>query len=121
MQNDPSRSIRVRVYGEAVRDIGRRFRLAPGTDVKAALKRAALAAVPRHPDWTMRVFCLERTAPGERLAFVLDGLARREAGGGHFAAALAAAEDGSVAVLVAAAKELRRLELLGGALGTRAR
>jgi len=120
-QGDLLRSIRVRIYSETVHDVGRVFRLAVGTDLRAALKRAALAAVPKHPGWTMRVFSLEQTAPSERLAFVLDGLARREVGGSGFAAAVAATEDGSLAVLAAAAEDARRIDRLGGALGIQAR
>ncbi|HWL83856.1 MAG TPA: hypothetical protein VNR89_23115 [Roseomonas sp.] len=115
-----SHAIRIRAYRDAVHDVGRVFQLTAGADVRTALKRAALAAVPKHPDWTMRVFSLERTAPDERLAFVLDGLARRTMGGSDFAAAVAATEDGSMAVLVAAAKDARRIDRLGKALGTRA-
>lgn len=51
-----SRSVRVRTYREVIRDAGRTFRLAPGVDVRAALKRAALAAVPKVEGWTPRVF-----------------------------------------------------------------
>ena len=76
-----SRSIRVRSYRQVVRDAGRTFRLAPGVDVRAALKRAALAAVPKLEGWTLRVFTLERTKEGERVTSLLDRLARAALGG----------------------------------------
>ncbi|MFC0386033.1 hypothetical protein [Muricoccus vinaceus] len=59
-----------------VRDSGRTFRLTPGVDVRAVLKRAALVAVPKVEGWTLRVLTLERTREGERVAAVLDRLAR---------------------------------------------
>jgi hypothetical protein len=70
-----SRSLRVRAYREAFRDAGQTFCLAPGVDLRAAMKRAALAAVPKGEGWTLRLFTLERTTAGERIATVLDGLA----------------------------------------------
>src|SRR4051812_39096391 len=94
-----SRSIRVRSYRESVRDASRTFRLSADADVRAALKRAALAAVPKAEGWTVRVFTLERTAAGEHVAAVLDYLARLAMGGPDFAAALAATLDGASAVL----------------------
>lgn len=113
-----SRCIRVRVYRKAVRNLGQVFRLAAGSDMRQALRRAALAAVPQNPGWSIRVFSLERTAPSERLALVLDGLARQEMGRSDFAAALAATQDGSMAVLAVTAKDIRRLDHLSKALGT---
>lgn len=113
-----SRSIRVRSYREDVRDSGRIFRLAAGADLRAALKRAALAAVPKREGWTLRLLTVERTAAGERVAAVLDGLARREMGGADFAAALAATLDGGSAVLAVTALDAARVERVrAGLLG----
>ncbi|MBX6743076.1 MAG: hypothetical protein IRY87_13635 [Acetobacteraceae bacterium] len=115
-----SRSVRVRSYREGVHDVSRTFRLTADADVPAVLKRAALAAVPKIEGWTLRVFTVERTAAGERVAAVLDHLARREMGGPDFAAALAATLDGASAVLAVVARDARRVErvrsVLGGAL-----
>lgn len=69
-----SRSVRVRAYREGVRDAGQTFRLAPSVDVRTALKRGALAAVPKVEGWTLRLFTVEQTAKGERVAAVLDRL-----------------------------------------------
>jgi uncharacterized ferredoxin-like protein len=112
----PSRSVRVRSYREVVRDAGQTFRLAAGVDVRAALKRAALAAVPKVEGWTLRVFTLERTTERERVAALLDRLARTEMGGSDFAAALAATLDGGSAVLVVGAKHAARVERVSSAL-----
>ena len=112
-----SRSLRVRSYGEGIRDVGRTFLLPADADVRAALKRAALAAVPKAEGWTLRVFTLERTAAGERVAAVLDRLARREMSGPGFAAGLAATLDGASAVLAVAALDAARVERLRSALG----
>jgi hypothetical protein len=106
----PSRSVRVRAYQENVRDANRTFRLSADADVLSALKRAALAAIPRVNGWTLHVFTVERTAPGERVAAVLDRLARREMGSPDFAAALAATLDGGSAVLAVTAKDIRHVE-----------
>ena len=111
----PSHSVRVRSYRESVRDVGRTFRLSADADVRAALKRAALAAVPKVEGWTLRVFTIERTAAGERVAAVLDRLARREMGSPDFAAALAATLDGASAVLAVAARDARRVERMRSA------
>jgi hypothetical protein len=111
-----SRSFRVRAYREGVRDAGRTFRLAAGADLRAALKRAALAAVPKPEGWTLRVFTVQRTAEGERVAAVLDRLARREAGGPHFAAALATTLDDGIAVLAVAARDAAAIERVGRGL-----
>jgi hypothetical protein len=113
---DPSRCIRVRAYRESVRDAGRTFRLPIGADVPAALKRAALAAVPKAEGWTLRLFSIERTDAGEHVAAVLDRLARREMGGPDFAAALAATLDGARAVLAVGARDAKRVERVRSAL-----
>ncbi|WP_458095489.1 hypothetical protein [Roseomonas sp. WA12] len=112
-----SRLVRVRSYGAEIRDAGRTFRLAADTDIRAALKRAALAAVPKIEGWTLRVFTVDRTAEGERVAAVLDRLARREMGGPDFAAALAATLDDASAVLAVAARDARRVERVRSGLG----
>src|SRR5690348_1882746 len=111
-----SRSVRVRSYRESVRDASRTFRLSADADVRAALKRAALAAVPKVEGWTLRVLTVERTAAGEQVAAVLDRLARREMGGPDFAAALAATLDGASAVLAVAARDATRVERVRSAL-----
>lgn len=112
-----SRLVRVRSYGVEIRDAGRTFRLAADADIRAALKRAALAAVPKIEGWTLRVFTVDRTAEGERVAAVLDRLARREMGGPDFAAALAATLDDASAVLAVAARDARRVERVRSGLG----
>jgi hypothetical protein len=84
--------------------------------VRAALKRAALAAVPKVEGWTLHVFTLERTTERERVAALLYRLARTEMGGPDFAAALAATLDGGSAVLVVGAKHAARGERVGSAL-----
>jgi hypothetical protein len=117
----PSRSVRVRSYRESVRDASRTFRLSADADVRAALKRVALAAVPKVEGWTLRVFTVERTAAGEQVAAVLDRLARREMGGPDFAAALAATLDGASAVLEVAARDAMRIERVRAALGAAVR
>ena len=114
---DPSRSIRVRSYRGEIRDASRTFRLSADADLRAALKRAALAAVPKIEGWTLRVFTVERTAEGERVAAALDHLARREMGGSDFAAALAVTLDGASAVLAVAARDARRVERVRSGLG----
>jgi len=116
-----SRSVRVRSYRNAVRDAGRTFRLAPSVDMRAALKRAALAAVPKVEGWTLRVFTLERTKEGERVTALLDGLARAAMGGSDFAAALAAALDGGTVVLAVVARDARRVEQMSSRLSRAAR
>ena len=85
--------------------------------IRAALKQAALAAVPKIEGWAMRVLTVERTAAGENVAALLDRLARREMGGPGFAAALAATLDGASAVLVVAARDATRVERVRSALG----
>ena len=60
------------------------------------MKRAALAAIPKAEDWRLVVFAVERTSEAERVAPVLDRLARRHMGRDGFATALAATLDGSV-------------------------
>ena len=113
----PSRSVRVRSYREGIRDAGRTFRLSADADVRAALKQAALAAVPKVEGWTLRVFTVERTAAGEHIATVLDRLARREMGSPDFAAALAATLDGASAVLAVAVRDAMRVDRVRFALG----
>ena len=85
------------------------FRLAPDVDVRAALKRAALTAVPKVEGWTLCVFTVKRTMEGERVTAVLDCLARAGIGRRAFAAALASTLAGSSAVLVTVAKDPRRV------------
>jgi len=116
-----SRSVRVRSYREDIRDAGRTFRLSADADIRAALKRAALAAIPKVEGWTLHVFTVVRTAEGERVAAVLDRLARREMGGPEFAAALAATLDGGSAVLAVAARDATRVERVRSGLGGAAR
>lgn len=116
-----SRSVRVRTYRDRVQDASRTFRLSAGTDVRAALKRAALAAVPKAEGWTLHVLTVERTATGEHVAAVLDHLARREMGSPDFAAALAATIDGASAVLAVAAKDATHFERMRSALSGAAR
>ncbi|WP_245870493.1 hypothetical protein [Teichococcus rhizosphaerae] len=113
----PSRSFRVRAYGDSIRDAGRTFRLPAGADLRTTLKRAALAALPKPGGWALRVFTLERTAEGERLAALLDRIARREMGGPGFAAALAATLDGGHAVLAVAARDTAPIDRMRAALG----
>ncbi|WP_156964169.1 hypothetical protein [Muricoccus aerilatus] len=91
--------------------------MAPGVDVRAALKRAALAAVPKVEGWTLRVFTLERTKEGERVTAPLDRLARAAMGGPDFVAALAATLDGSTVVLAVAARDPKRVERVSARLG----
>ncbi|WP_419899164.1 hypothetical protein [Roseomonas sp. USHLN139] len=112
---DPARCFRVRAYAADIRDIGRPFRLAPGAELRAALRRAALAAIPKREGWTTQVFTLERTSPEEKLAALLDRLARRELGG-DLAAGLAASLDGATAVLVVTAREAARVARFRAAL-----
>lgn len=114
----PSRSVRVRLYVDTIRDAGRIFRLAPGVDIRTALKRAALAAVPKVEGWTLRVFTLERTKEGERVTVPLDRLARAAMGGPDFVAALAATLDGSTVDLAVAARGLKRVEQVSARLGS---
>ncbi|MDO9714139.1 hypothetical protein [Paracraurococcus lichenis] len=116
IEADPSRSVRVRSYRSGVRDAARTYRLAADADIRTALKRAALAAVPKAEGWVLRVFTVERTAAGEHVAAVLDRLARREMGSPGFAAALAATLDDTKAVLVVAAREPARIERVRSAL-----
>lgn len=66
-----SRTIRIRVYQDSVRDLGRTFRLSTDADPRGALRQAVLAAVPRNEGWTLQLFTLERTNPGERVAALL--------------------------------------------------
>jgi hypothetical protein len=111
-----SRSVRVRSYREVVHDAGQTFRLSFGVDVQAALKRVALAAVRRVEGWRLRVFTLERTTERERVAPLLDRLARTEMGGPDFTAALVATLDEGSAVLVVGAQHAARVERVSFAL-----
>ncbi len=116
-----SRTLRVRSYREGIRDAAQTFRLSADSDVRAALKRAALAAIPKLEGWTMRVFTIERTLEGERVAMLLDSLARREMGGPDYAAALAVTLDGGCAVLAVTAKDATRVERVRSGLSGGAR
>ena len=116
-----SRSVRVRSYSDVVRDASGIFRLPADSDLRAALKRVALAAVPQDAGWQTFVFTVERTTPGEHVAAVLDHLARREMSGRDFAAAVAASLDGAIAVLAVASKDSVRIERVRSALGVAAR
>ena len=117
VENAASRSVRVRSYRDRVHDASRTFRLPADADVRSALKRAALAAVPKGEGWTLHVLTLERTATGERVAAVLDRLARREMGSSGFVAALAATLDGASAVLAVATRDPEQFQRLRAALG----
>jgi hypothetical protein len=90
-------------------------------DLAAAMKRAALAAIPKAEGWRLVVFSVERTSEDERVAPVLDRLARRHMGAGDFAAALAATPDGARAVLAVGAKDPALIERLRAALATTGR
>ena len=80
------------------------------------MKRAALAVLPKAEGWHLVVVSVERTSEAERVAPVLDWLARRHLGGGEFAAVLAATADGARAVLAVGAKDPARIERLHAAL-----
>lgn len=116
-----SRSVRVRSYREVIRDAGPTFHLSADVDIRAALKRAALAAVPKVEGWTLRVFTIERTTASEHVAALLDHLVRREMGGPDFAAALAATLDDANAVLAVTARNAARLERVRAGLSGAAR
>lgn len=107
-----SRSMRVRSYRESVRDVSQTFRLSADADIRSALKRAALAAVPKREGWTLRVFTVQRTAADEDVAATLDHVARLGLGSPDFAAALAATLDGATAVLAVTAKDAARIKQL---------
>jgi hypothetical protein len=96
--------------------VPRIFRLATDADLTAAMKRAALAAIPKAEGWHLVVFSVERTSEAERVAAVLDRLARRAMGGGDFAAAFAATLDGVRAVLAVGARDPVRITRLRAAL-----
>ena len=85
-------------------------------DLAAAMKRAALAAVPKHVGWHLLIVSIERTGEDEGVAPVLDRLARHHMGAGGFAAAVAATLDGARAVLAVGAKDPARIERLRAAL-----
>jgi hypothetical protein len=119
---DRARAVRVRAYfGGRVRDVRRTFRVPADADLAAAMKRAALVAIPERDGWRRVVFSVERTSEDERVAPVLDRLARRHMGGGDCAAALAATLDGARAALAVGAKDPARIERLRAALAGRGR
>ncbi|WP_424138090.1 hypothetical protein [Roseomonas chloroacetimidivorans] len=64
----------------------------------------------------LRLLTLERTGIGERIAGVLDGLARGGTGGPDYAAALVATPDGDCAVLADTARGARRVERIRSGL-----
>lgn len=121
MADSSSLSVRIRSYRNGTLDTSRAFRLSADADIRAALKRAALAAIPKVERWTLRVFTVERTAAGERVAAVLDRVARREMDNPDFAAALAATLDGASAVLAVTARDATYVERVRSALGGSAR
>jgi hypothetical protein len=117
IEPDRARVVRIRAYlGGRVHDVQRSFRVPADADLAAAMKRAALAAVPKAEGWRLVVFSIERTAADERVAPVLDRLARRHMVGGDSAAALAATLDATRAVLAVGAKDPARIERLRAAL-----
>jgi hypothetical protein len=113
---DRARAVRIRTYLGRVRDVQRTFRVVADVDLAAAMKRAALAVLPKVEGWHLVVFSVERTSEAERVAPVLDRLARRHMGGGDFAAAVAATLDGARAVLAVSAKDPARIARLRAAL-----
>ena len=114
---DRARAVRIRAYlGGRVRDAERTFRVSADADLAAAMKRAALAAIPKTEGWHLVVFSTERTAEGEQVAPFLDRLARRHLGGRDFAAALATTLDGARAVLAVGAKDAALIERLRATL-----
>ena len=115
---DRARVVRIRAYLGRVHDVKRSFRVPADADLAVAMKRAALAAIPKAEGWRLVVFSVERTCGAEPVAAVLDRLARRHMGGGDFAAALAATLDGARAVLAVGAKDPARIERLRAALAT---
>ena len=119
---DRARAVRIRAsLGGRVHEVRRSFRVPADADLAAAMKRAALAALPRAEGWRLVVLSVERTNDAERVAPVLDRLARRHMGGGDFAAALAATLDGARAVLAVGAKDAAHIERLRAALAGRGR
>jgi hypothetical protein len=110
--------VRIRAYLGRVHDVKRSFRVPADADLAAAMKCAALAAIPKAEGWRLVVFSVERTSEDERVAPVLDRSARRHMGAGGFAAALAATLDGARAVLAVGAKDSARIERLRAALTT---
>jgi hypothetical protein len=113
-----ARVVRIRAYLGRVHEVGRSFRVPADVDLAAAMKRAALAAIPKAEGWRLVVFSIERTSEDERVAPFLDRLARRHMGGDGFAAAVAATLDGARAVLAVGAKDPARIERLRAALAT---
>ena len=118
---DRARAVRVRAYLGRVHDVRRTFRVPADADLAAAMKRAALAALPKAEGWHLVVFSVERTSEAERVVPILDRLARRYMGGDDLAAALAATLDGARAVLAVGAKDPARIERLRAALATTGR
>jgi hypothetical protein len=117
---DRARAVRIRAYlGGRVRDVQRTFRVSADADLAAAMKRAALAAIPKAEGWHLVVFSVERTGEAEQVTPVLDRLARRHMGGDGFAASLAATLDGARAVLAVGAKDAALIERLRSALAGR--
>ena len=116
-ERDDARAVRLRAYlGGRVRDVRRSFRVPADADLAAAMKRAALAAIPKAEGWRLVVFSIERTSEDERVAPVLDRLARRHMLGHDRAAALAATADGARAALAFGAKDAVQVERLRAAL-----
>jgi hypothetical protein len=109
---DRARAVRIRAYLGQVRDVRRTFRVPADADLAASMKRAALAVLPKGEGWNLQVFSVERTREDERLAPVLDRLARRHSAVGDVAAALVATLDGARAVLAVAARDASRIERL---------
>ena len=113
---DRARAVRIRTYLSRVHDVQRTFRVPDDADLAAAMKRAALATIPKTEGWHLVVFSVERTSEAERVAPFLDRLARRQMGGGDFAAAVAATLDGARAVLAVGAKDAALIERLRSTL-----
>jgi hypothetical protein len=101
--------------------VKRAFRVPADADRAAAMKRAALAAIPKAEGWRLLVFSIERASEAEPVAAVLDRLARRHMGGRDSAAASAATLDGARAVPAVGADDPARIERLRAALATMGR
>ncbi|WP_343894523.1 hypothetical protein [Craurococcus roseus] len=114
---DRARAVRVRAYLGRVRDVKRTFLVPADADLAAAMKRAALAALPKSGGWRLLVVVVERTGEDEHVGLFLDRLARRHMaeGGRDFAAALAVTADGARAVLAVAAEDAERIGRLRAA------
>jgi hypothetical protein len=118
---DRTRMVRIRAYLGRVHDVKRTFWVPADADLAAAMKRAALAAIPKAEGWRLVVFSIERMSEDERVAPVFERLARRHMGAGDFAAALAATLDGARAVLAVGAKDPALIERLRAVLATTGR